>query len=279
MKNIHRLTLIAVSLFTLTLCASRSAQAQTVYIGNSLTVTNGAPDGGAPLVILGEYSKAGPLATSAVTAPGGPVQDVKFYGQNYNFTLYALAYSGPGPHTNEQTFQVVASQSFSASGQTLQTHTLSISNFSVFAGDLLAFAGNGPYYPQNTNDATHIDAAYQNPSNPSSGTATPPGGPGTVFTVGTYPDTNSTYGYISDVFGNQGRTYGIGVDILPASAFALGTTSLLEGPTAGSNSVVLAATPATATWTASTNATWLHLTAANQSGTGSTNVIFRYDPN
>jgi sugar lactone lactonase YvrE len=64
-----------------------------------------------------------------------------------------------------------------------------------------------------------------------------------------------------------------------AATFALGTTSLLVGPTAGTNSVVLAATPATATWTASTNATWLHLSAANQSGTGSTNVIFGWDPN
>jgi DNA-binding beta-propeller fold protein YncE len=65
----------------------------------------------------------------------------------------------------------------------------------------------------------------------------------------------------------------------PAATFALGATSLLEGPTAGTNSVVLAAPTATNTWTASTNATWLHLSAANQSGRGSTNVIFSWDPN
>jgi hypothetical protein len=64
-----------------------------------------------------------------------------------------------------------------------------------------------------------------------------------------------------------------------SATFALGTTALLQGPTAGTNSVVLAASPATAAWTASTNASWLHLTPAKQSGSGSTNVIFKYDEN
>src|SRR5450631_952371 len=59
-------------------------------------------------------------------------------------------------------------------------------------------------------------------------------------------------------------------------AQTLGTTNLVEGPTAGSDSVVLAAN---GVWTATTNATWLHLSAANQSGTGSTNVIFTFDAN
>jgi hypothetical protein len=53
----------------------------------------------------------------------------------------------------------------------------------------------------------------------------------------------------------------------------------LEGPGAGSDSVVLAVTPPTGTWTASTNATWLHLSPANQSGAGSMNVIFSFDAN
>jgi DNA-binding beta-propeller fold protein YncE len=59
--------------------------------------------------------------------------------------------------------------------------------------------------------------------------------------------------------------------------YALGTTNLLVGPAAGTNSVVLAVAPQTATWTATTNARWLHLSPANQSGTGSTNLIFSYD--
>jgi DNA-binding beta-propeller fold protein YncE len=59
-------------------------------------------------------------------------------------------------------------------------------------------------------------------------------------------------------------------------AQSLGTTNLLEGPTAGSDSVVLAASGG---WTARANDSWLHLGAANQSGTGSGNVIFTFDTN
>jgi len=61
--------------------------------------------------------------------------------------------------------------------------------------------------------------------------------------------------------------------------YTLGTSALLEGPSAGSNSVVLAVTPSTGSWTATANAAWLHLSPANQSGTGSTNVVFSYDAN
>src|ERR1700733_293564 len=73
------------------------AQTGTVYVGNSLTVPNGGPDGLPPLVILGEYSPAGPLAASPTALPTGVVQDVKFYGQNYDFTLYALSLVTNGP--------------------------------------------------------------------------------------------------------------------------------------------------------------------------------------
>ncbi|MGD1083627.1 MAG: BACON domain-containing carbohydrate-binding protein [Verrucomicrobiota bacterium] len=64
-----------------------------------------------------------------------------------------------------------------------------------------------------------------------------------------------------------------------AASFSLGTTALLVGPTAGTNSVVLAAYPNIARWTCSANNYWLHLSAANQSGTGSTNVVFSFDTN
>ncbi len=56
----------------------------------------------------------------------------------------------------------------------------------------------------------------------------------------------------------------------------LGTTNLLEGPMAGSDSVVLAAN---SSWTATANDSWLHLSAPNQSGTGNANVIFSFDAN
>lgn len=195
-----------------------SASAQTIYIGNSLSVPGGGPDGGFPLVILGEYSPPGPLATASptTTLPSGTVQDVQFYGQNYNFTLYALSYVTNNPYANEQIFQVVASETFSNNAvATPGTNLLMVTNFVVTAGDLLAFCGQGPYYPQFvTNDTFNSDATYQNPF--ASSQATPPI-LGQVFSVGTDADTNATYGYITDAFGDQGRTYGIGVDIMPAS--------------------------------------------------------------
>jgi DNA-binding beta-propeller fold protein YncE len=61
--------------------------------------------------------------------------------------------------------------------------------------------------------------------------------------------------------------------------YSLGTTALLVGPPAGSNSVVLGAFPNIAAWTNTANAAWLHLSPANQSGAGSTNVVFGYDAN
>ncbi len=57
---------------------------------------------------------------------------------------------------------------------------------------------------------------------------------------------------------------------------SLGTTNLLEGPTAGSDSVVLAASGG---WIATANDSWLHLSAANQSGADSATVIFTFDAN
>jgi streptogramin lyase len=63
------------------------------------------------------------------------------------------------------------------------------------------------------------------------------------------------------------------------SPFRLGTTSLLQGPAAGTNGVTLAVNPETLAWTAAANASWLHLSAANQSGTGSTNIVFTFDVN
>jgi hypothetical protein len=205
-----------------------AAQAGTVYVGNSLTVPNGGADSSPPLVILGEYSPNGPLATStpADTLPTGTVQNVQFFGGNYDFTLYALSLVGPGANPNEQTFKVDAAETFSGSAS-VGVQTLSVSGFSVASGELLAFAGIGPYYPQNGNDAVHSDATYESSGLPNSFFANPPGGPGTQFTVGLNPDPAANYEYISDVFGNQGRTYGIGVNV---SVPDEGSTLLMAGP-------------------------------------------------
>src|ERR1035437_2366984 len=254
---IHRLTWIAVILFVMVLFASRSAQAGTVYIGNSLTVPNGAPDGAAKsLVILGEYSPAGPLAagSSATTLHSGTVQDVPFYGQNYNFTLYALSLVAAGPNPNEQTFQVVASQSFSNSVASARIQTLPVSGFFVNAGQLLAFAGTGPYYPQNTtNDATHSDATYYNVSG-----YLPPGAPGSQFSVGINGDSSAEYEYIGDNFGNQGRTYGIGVHVAETAA---GTWTPLANLAPGNVGVMLLLSDGTVMCSCSdTSSDWFRLT-------------------
>jgi DNA-binding beta-propeller fold protein YncE len=67
--------------------------------------------------------------------------------------------------------------------------------------------------------------------------------------------------------------------IQSASVVLLGLNSLWEGPSAGSDSVVLAVTPANAEWMAAPNAAWLHVSLANHGGAGSTNVVFSYDAN
>jgi sugar lactone lactonase YvrE len=64
-----------------------------------------------------------------------------------------------------------------------------------------------------------------------------------------------------------------------AQAYSLGVNAVLLGPAGGTNSIVLAVTPQTGTWTNTPNAAWLHLSVANQSGAGSTNVIFSFDAN
>jgi sugar lactone lactonase YvrE len=57
---------------------------------------------------------------------------------------------------------------------------------------------------------------------------------------------------------------------------ALGTTSLLEGPSAGSDSVTLAVSPESVVWSAEALDPWLHLSIQS---TGSTNVVFTFDAN
>jgi sugar lactone lactonase YvrE len=260
----------------------RCAEAGTNYIGNSLTITNGGPGGPPPLVILGEYGPAGPLpaGSPATTLPGGVVQDVKFYGQNYNFTLYALSRVTNGPNANEQRFRVVASASFSGSALSPGLQTLSASSFLVNAGDLLAFAGIGPYYSQTTNDAVSSDATCEDAAYPGFFTATPPGDPGSEFTVGLNPDPNANYQYISDSFGNQGRTYALGVDVVSAALtitpLAGGAMSLpLEGPAGQSYRIEANAGLNAANWVTLTN-----LVATNGAGvfidTTATNLMSRF---
>jgi hypothetical protein len=193
--------------------APNTARCTDTYVGGSLNVPNGGADTVVPFVILGEYNPSGPELGSGLTLPAGNVADVTFYGGNYDFTLYALAPLGPGPNANEQEFKVVDSETFSGSAQP-GVQTLAVSGFSVAAGDLLGFAGIGPYYSQFTyNDAPNSDATYMSSFSANPFLATPPGGPGTTFTVGLNGDPDATYDYVSDYFENQGRNYGIGVEV------------------------------------------------------------------
>src|SRR5438046_1886013 len=56
----------------------------------------------------------------------------------------------------------------------------------------------------------------------------------------------------------------------------LGTTSVVEGPTAGADSVLLAATGA---WTATSNSSFLHVTTGSTSGSGNALVKYSFDAN
>ena len=59
----------------------------------------------------------------------------------------------------------------------------------------------------------------------------------------------------------------------------LGTATRLDGPAAGTDSVVLAVLGTPSSWTAVANDSWLHVNPANTSGIGSTNILFSYDAN
>jgi hypothetical protein len=85
------------------------------------------------------------------------------------------------------------------------------------AAETLCFAGIGPFYPHTPNDAVGSDATYESSSEPGSFTAIPPTA-GQTFTVGVNSDADATYGYVPDIHGNQGRSYGIGVYYTSSSA-------------------------------------------------------------
>ena len=61
--------------------------------------------------------------------------------------------------------------------------------------------------------------------------------------------------------------------------YSLGSTSTIEPPTAGGDSIVLAVSPSPGIWTASANDSWLHLAPAMQNGVGSAAIIFSFDAN
>ena len=155
-------------------------------------------------MILQEYDPSGPATTGSIFGSAGTVNDVSFYGGfsgagKYDFTVYALQLDSSNAALNEQTFTVVNDQNFSGSVSFQGVHELSaLPGFTVGAGDYLAFAGIGPFYPQQPNDAVGSDATYESASKPNTFTATPRA-KGTQFTVGAHGDANATYDYGPDV--------------------------------------------------------------------------------
>jgi hypothetical protein len=172
--------------------------------------SDGAVDLDPPFVIMREYDRSGPTESGAIFCSAGTVNEVKFYGGgHYDFTVYALSLVSSNAGQNEQIFTVVDEQTFTGGATTEGVHNLS-ADFGVGAGDFLAFAGIGPYYPQRPNDAKGSDVAYESSSEPNSFMAIPPTA-GETFTVGVHRDLKATYDYNSNGTGNQGRYYGFGV--------------------------------------------------------------------
>ncbi len=69
------------------------------------------------------------------------------------------------------------------------------------------------------------------------------------------------------------------INITQTGPHSLSTSTRVEGPSAGNDSVILVVNPSYPNWMATANASWLHVSPGSQSGTGSTNIIFSYDPN
>lgn len=206
-------------LFALALLAAVSGRAGLTYVGNPLGVSESGSDHDylAPLVIMGEYAPGGPLpsAQNNLTLPQGAVRDVRFYGQNYNFVLFAYKWISTDSGDNTQTFQVIAYQRLSGVNDAPGMITNSVSNFCVPDGALLGWAGIGPFYPQSPWDELYSDATYEDADNAGTYVATPPLLGQTIgMGLNEVSPADARYGYIFDgLFGNQGRVYAIGVDV------------------------------------------------------------------
>ena len=161
--------------FVIVLCAGAAPAGAQTYVGNNFAsgssllgalLTAGSSDQYPPFVILQEYEPAGPATTGAILSSAGTVNDVTYYGGGkYDFTVYALQLVASNAAQNELTFNVVGDETFTGDVTTKGVQNLA-ANFAVAAGDYLAFAGIGPYYPQESNDAVGSDAAYESSSEP-----------------------------------------------------------------------------------------------------------------
>lgn len=84
-------------------------------------------------------------------------------------------------------------------------------------------------------------------------------------------------GSLTVVVNTDGFSSGNAVQVATlTTSYDLATSSMTEGPAAGSDSVILTVTPESATWTATANDSWLHSSAR---GTGSGIAVFTFDAN
>jgi autotransporter-associated beta strand protein len=239
---------------------------QTVCAGNSTLGLGGSVGGGAT---GGTWSSSGtgsflPNATTLNAAYAPSAADITVG----TVTLALISTSQPPPCV--ATAQLVV---------TLQTPPAVVSpptNLTVNAGSLPVFSVG----------ATGAGLTYQWQVSQDGGT---------TFTNIGNTATNASYTNAASTLADSGNRYRVVVSgacappatssppavltVNPPAQASLGTRALLEGPGAGSDSVVVAAVTRTNTWTATANDAWLHLDGANQSGTGSTNVVFSYDAN
>ena len=76
-----------------------------------------------------------------------------------------------------------------------------------------------------------------------------------------------------------GSAPAIANDSTTINTTALATASVLEGPAAGSDQVLLSVGSASGNWTAQSNNSWLHIAGGSAGGTGSAVVQFTFDVN
>jgi hypothetical protein len=93
----------------------------------------------------------------------------------------------------------------------------------------------------------------------------------------------TTLGALTAVVTTDGVSSGAPVQVATVSltlpTFTLGTTKLVEGPAAGTDSVVLAVNPTGSDWLAVANDSWLHISAGSSNGTTNAVAVFTFDAN
>jgi hypothetical protein len=92
------------------------------------------------------------------------------------------------------------------------------------------------------------------------------------WTIGSYTVTAAAAGVAVPAIFSLSNT-------VATAAYSLSASSLLEPPTAGSDSLQIVANGSPAAWSATAQASWLHIASGSASGSGSASVNFTFDAN